>query len=358
MAYILGTEVVFPKHHYNQDQLLDALVELWGDELYNPERLRSFFHNVQVGGRHLALAKEKYREVRDFKSRNLAFREVALELLEELVPALLTKTQFRYEDVSFLVSTTVTGLSVPTLEARLMNRLPIPKQARRVPLFGLGCLAGAAGVARTHDLLGETDEVALMLAVELCSLTLQTKDVSIANLVSTGLFGDGSAGVIMAGPGNLRAKELVSQGKGCKVVATRSYLFPDSEQVMGWEFDQDGFQVVLNSEVPDYARGVVSQGVQEFLADHELQVADIAHWIAHPGGPKVISGLEEGLDIPGALDRSRASLRDVGNLSSVSVLTILHEVLGSGEPQPGDYGLLMAMGPAFCAEVVLLKWEA
>lgn len=357
MSYILGTEVVYPKNHYQQDELLDALIELWGDALFNPERLRSFFHNVQVGGRHLALTKERYREVRDFKSRNLAFREVALELLERLVPALLEGAGFDYPEIQTIVSTTVTGLSVPTLEARLMNRLPLRRDLKRVPLFGLGCLAGAAGVARTHDLLSDSDNGALLLAVELCSLTLQTKDVSVANLISTGLFGDGSAGVLMTGLKNEKARDLVAQGKGCKVVSTQSCFFPDSEGVMGWEFDDEGFQIVLNSEVPSYARGVVSQGVRDFLSAHSLSPSDIQHWIAHPGGPKVISELEEGIGIPGALERSRRTLREVGNLSSVSVLTILHDVLQERTAQPGDFGLLMAMGPAFCAELVLLKWE-
>lgn len=356
MTYILGTEVVYPPHHYDQDQLLDALLELWGDSLFNPERLRNFFQNVQVGGRHLALPKERYREVRDFASRNLAFREVALELLENLLPPLLKEGGVEYDRLDNMVSTTVTGLSVPTLEARLMNRLPIPPTVKRVPLFGLGCLAGAAGVARLHDLLRQSEEVGVLLAVELCSLTLQTKDLSVANLISTGLFGDGAAGVLMAGEKNSSARQAVSEGKGCRVLGTRSVFFPHSEQVMGWEFDQDGFQIVLNNEVPAYASGVVSDSLGQFLADHDLKADEIEHWIAHPGGPKVMDALEEGIGRPGALNRSRESLNKVGNLSSVSVLTILDEVLRSGEPEDGDWGVMMAMGPAFCAEFVLLRW--
>lgn len=354
---MVGSEILFPEHHYSQDQLLDALLELWGDQLFNPDRLRDFFTNVKVGGRHLALPKERYAVVRDFASRNLAFREVALELLEKLVPSLMEETGLTYPQIDYLVSTTVTGLAVPTLEARLMNRLPFEPTVKRVPLFGLGCLAGAAGIARVHDFLKSGSEVALFLAVELCSLTLQTKDVSIANLVSTGLFGDGSGGVVMAGPGCDWARERVAAGKGCKVVATKSVLFPDSEGVMGWEFDSDGFQIVLNAQVPQYAEGPVCENLLKFLTEQGLQPSDIAQWIAHPGGPKVMSAIEDGLGCPGALDRSRRSLHEVGNLSSVSVLTILHEVLQSGECRPGDWGLLMAMGPAFCAEFVLLKWE-
>lgn len=357
MSYLLSSEVIFPDNHYSQEELLDALLELWGDRLFNPDRLRQFFANVRVGGRHLALPKERYHEVRDFGPRNLAFREVALDLLERLTPPLLERSSRKVEEVDTIVSTTVTGLAVPTLEARLMNRLPFSPRTTRVPLFGLGCLAGAAGVARLADLLKGTDKLGLLLAVELCSLTLQTKDVSIANLVATGLFGDGAAGVVMAGEQCARSQELVSQGQGCKVVDSRSVFFPDSEEVMGWEFDSDGFQIVLNNQVPAYAAGPVCRELKTFLSDHGLDSQDIAHWLAHPGGPKVMGAIEEGLNCPGALDVSRRSLEEVGNLSSVSVLTILHELLQSGRPRPGDWALLMAMGPAFCAEFVLLKWE-
>ncbi len=357
MPYLLGSELGFPKNYYNQEALLEALIELWGDSLFNPDRLRAFFQNMNVDGRYLALPKERYAEVRDFGSRNLAFKEVALDLLEGVVSRLASTTEVALEEVDVLLSTTVTGLTVPTLEARLMNRLPFNPAARRVPLFGLGCLAGAAGVARLSDILRGSADLGLLLAVELCSLTLQLQDISIANLVATGLFGDGAAAVFMAGDQNPKAAEAVKNGKGCKVVATRSAFFSDSEDVMGWEFDHNGFQIVLNNKVPQYAAGVVSDAVRTFLDDHGLRPRDIAHWLAHPGGPKVMDALEDGLGVPGALARSRQSLASLGNLSSVSVLAILDEVLKSGLPKPGDWGILMAMGQAFCAEIVLLKWE-
>lgn len=354
MSYILSSAVAFPSHHYTQDQLLEALLELWGDQLYNPDRLRQFFANVQVGGRHLALPKQEYAKLRDFGARNRAWQNVSLELLEALVPKL--SRQIPLAAFSYLVSTTVTGLAVPTLEARLMNRCDFDPQTKRVPLFGLGCLAGAAGVARLHDLLGPK-EAGLLLASELCSLTLQSKDFSIPNLIATGLFGDGAAGVALCGeqhPWLVHGKE---RGPLCQVVDTCSAFFPDSEQVMGWEFEPEGFQIVLNGEVPEFAKGPVSEAIVQFLSSHGLTVNEIAHWVAHPGGPKVMSGLEQGLGIPGALDRSRKSLEQIGNLSSVSVLCILDEVLQSGLPRSGDWGLMMAMGPAFCAEAVLLRWH-
>jgi alkylresorcinol/alkylpyrone synthase len=358
VSYIVGSGVLFPPHHYSQSDLADALVELWGEELYNPDRLRAFFQSVQVQGRSLALPKERYHEVRDFGRRNLVWREVALDLLERLTPGVAEQAGLNLGEIAYLVSTTVTGLAVPTLEARLMNRLPFSSRARRVPLFGLGCLAGAAGVARLHDLLGDGEDAGLLLAVELCSLTLRTADLSVANFIATGLFGDGAGVVAMCGSAHPAATRAVKEGRGCRVIATRSELFADSEYVMGWEFDSEGFQIVLANDVPAYAAGPVCEGVRAFLAEHGLRPESIKHWLAHPGGPKVMQALEDGLGIAPALDPSRRSLAEVGNLSSVSVLCILDEVLRSGRAEPGDWGVLMAMGPAFCAEIVLLRWQS
>jgi alkylresorcinol/alkylpyrone synthase len=358
VSYILGSGILLPEHRYSQADLADALVELWGEELYNPDRLRAFFASVKVESRSLALAKERYAAVRSFAERNLAWREVSLDLLSRLAPRVADEADLKLSELDFLVSTSVTGLAVPTLEARLMNRLPIARTARRVPLFGLGCLAGAAGVARLHDLLRESAMTGLLMAVELCSLTLRTSDFSVANLISTGLFGDGAGVVAMSGAQHRSARQAVSAGRGCRVIDTRSVFFDDSEQVMGWEFDDQGFSIVLAPDVPEYAAGPVCQGVNDFLAEHGLAPGDIHHWIAHPGGPKVMQALEDGLGIAPALDVSRQSLSEVGNISSVSVLCILDELLRSGRPRPGDWAVMMAMGPAFCAEIVLLRWQS
>lgn len=359
MSYILSSGVTYPPHRYSQSDLADALVEMWGDQLFNPERLRNFFSSVAVDERYLALPKERYAELRDdFGARNLAWRDVSLELLTELTPNVCERAGLELEELDFLLSTTVTGLAVPTLEARLMNRLPLAKTARRVPLFGLGCLAGAAGVARLHDFLGDSSRSGLLMAVELCSLTLRTSDLSVANLISTGLFGDGAAVVAMCGTSHRAAARAVREGAGCRVIDTHSLVFPDSEYVMGWEFDSEGFAIVLASDVPGYAAGPVCEGVRSFLAEHGLKPSDISHWLAHPGGPKVMDALEVGLGLENALTLSRESLAKQGNLSSVSVLSILDQVISSGRPRPGDWGVLMAMGPAFCAEIVLLRWQS
>jgi alkylresorcinol/alkylpyrone synthase len=189
----------------------------------------------------------------------------------------------------------------------------------------------------------------VLLAVELCSLTLQREDLSIANIIASGLFGDGAAAMVMSGS--------KAGGQGPRVIATASVFYPNTERVMGWDFVDTGFKIVLSAKVPDVVTAHVRRDVDGFLEAQGLDRSQIKHWVAHTGGPKVLKAFESALELPpAALARSWNSLREVGNLSSASVLFVLDELLESGDAKAGDYGLLMAMGPGFCAELVLLKW--
>jgi alkylresorcinol/alkylpyrone synthase len=181
---------------------------------------------------------------------------------------------------------------------------------------------------------------------------LQREDLSVANAVASGIFGDGAAAVVVAG-----GSRLVNTAPHPRVVATRAAFYPDTEWVMGWDFRDSGFQVVLSAQVPQITRDHIGRDVDDFLASQGLGRKDVKHWIAHTGGPKVLEAFQSALSLPdGALDRSWRSLEEVGNLSSASVLFVLGDLIDSGDPRPGDRGLLVAMGPGFCAEMVLLQW--
>ena len=233
-----------------------------------------------------------------------------------------------------------------------MNRLGLPASVKRTPVFGLGCMAGAAGVARVSDVLRAfPDEVAVMLSVELCSLTLQRDDASVTNVIASGLFGDGAAAVVLQGGARPRPPAAP------RVLATRSVFYPDTEWVMGWDVVDTGFKVLLSARVPEVVEAHVGTDVDAFLRDHGLDRSRIRHWVAHTGGPKVLEAFRKSLDLPdAAVERSWRSLREVGNLSSASVLFVLGDLLDSGEAREGDLGLLAAMGPGFSAELVLLSW--
>jgi alkylresorcinol/alkylpyrone synthase len=343
----------FPPHYYAQDRLLDELRSRWGGRLDRPKLLERLHRNVGVGGRHLALPPEAYDELHSFGARNDAWIKAAVEVGERAIRGLLEGAGVDAGDIGCLVSTTVTGIAVPSVDARLMNRLPFSTSLKRIPLFGIGCVGGAAGIARAADYLrGHPDQLAVLLAVELCSLAIVIEDLSVANIVASGLFGDGAAAVLLAGEDHPLAR-----GRHPRIVDNRSAFFHDTERVMGWDVGAEGLRIVLSASVPEVARTALPPVVEAFLADHGLAVSDIDIWVAHPGGPKVIDAMEEGLGLErGTLAASRESLQRVGNLSSVSVLLVLEETLREARPEPGAWGLLMAMGPGFSAEMVLLRW--
>jgi alkylresorcinol/alkylpyrone synthase len=257
-------------------------------------------------------------------------------------------------DVDAIFVSTVTGVAAPSIDARLFHRMGLRDDIVRVPMFGLGCVAGAAGLSRVRDWLQAwPTKVAVLVCVELCSLTLQREDLSIANLISSGLFGDGAGAVVCLGDQHPRADAAA----GPRVVASAGRLYPDSLRIMGWDIGANGFKVVLDRSVPDVVDRYLRDDVDRFLAAHHLTRADIGSWVCHPGGPKVLLSFEAALEIPrAALQRTWDSLRQVGNLSSASVLFVLEDTIRNGKPEPGTPGMLLALGPGFCAELVLLQW--
>jgi alkylresorcinol/alkylpyrone synthase len=339
-----------PSHWYDQETLLAALSAHWARNHFNADRLRDLHRAVGVKGRHLALPLQDYPALDGFRKSNDAWIGAAADLGETAVRAALEQAGLSPSDVGLLFFVTVTGICTPSLEVRIANRMGFPHELKRTPIFGLGCAAGAGGTARAADALRAfPGEAAVMLSVELCSLTLQHDDASIANAVASGLFGDGAAAVVLCGADR--------PGPGPRVLATRSVLWRDTEWVMGWDVVDTGFKVVLSGKVPEVIRANVAADVDAFLGANGLSRGDIRHWVAHTGGPKVIDAFGEALGLPPpALARSRASLAEVGNLSSASVLFVLADLLDSGEARPGDLGLLAAMGPGFGAELLLLRW--
>ena len=304
---------------------------------------------MRVGGRHLALPLERYRALESFAARNEAWTEAAVAVGGDAVRSALLAADLSAAQVDHLYFVTVTGIATPSIDARLVEPLGLRLDVKRVPIFGLGCVAGAAGLARVSDVLrGSRGEVAVLLAVELCSLTLQRNDLSIPNIIASGLFGDGAAAVVLDGGARRR---------GPRVVASRSVFYPGTGRVMGWDVVDSGFKVVLSPAVPQLVREKLRSDVDSFLADNGRRRGDVAHWICHTGGPKVLEAFEEALELPrSAMARSWESLQNVGNLSSASVLFVLSDLLASGEARRGDVGVLIAMGPGFSSELVLLEW--
>jgi alkylresorcinol/alkylpyrone synthase len=352
---IASAASAFPKHYYTQKVLLDRLQDYWGDQLKNPLLLARLHRNVTVDGRYLAIPAEQYVDIKTWGQANDNWIKVAQELGEQALCLALHNAGLQPRDLGALLFTTVTGVASPSIDALLINRIGLPKNIRRTPIFGLGCVAGAAGIARASDYVrAYPTQAAALVSVELCSLTLQREDLSVANLISSGLFADGAAAVIVTGPEFESAGPEIS---GPTILATRSVFYPSTEEMMGWNISEKGFRIILSTEVPTLIRENLGRDVDAFLADNGHQRSDLKSFVLHTGGPKVLDASADALGLHnGQLDASWDCLRKVGNLSSASVLVVLEDVMKNRRPEPGTLGLLAAMGPGFCSELLLLRW--
>lgn len=356
--HILSVGTAFPGPRHLQSNLLKELSNAWGDTVTERERslLERLGKSAGVQSKHLAMRPEEYSTVRSFTERNQRFQSVAKNLGEQAIAESLTAGQVKATNIDAIFFTTVTGLAVPSIDSRVAVSLGLREDVKRVPMFGLGCVAGAAGLARVHDYLKAwPDQCAVLLAVELCSLTLQLDDLSPESIVASALFGDGAAAVLCVGEEHPLAKNAV-----LKTVASRSRLYPNSEHIMGWDVGSHGFKILLDPGVPQIVEAYLKEDVSTFIGRYDLGIDQVKSWISHPGGPKVLKAIEASLGLgSSALAVSWQQLAELGNLSSASVLSILKETISrrtQNGVKNGDWAMLMAMGPGFCSEQVLCQW--
>lgn len=349
MTRIAAVAPVLPDFVYSQAEITRELAPLISSAPARRAVLERMHAASGIGTRHTALPLERYRDLGTFRESNDIFIEVATELADRALRAGLAAAGLEPPDVDFIMFTSVTGISAPSVDALLVSRLGLRPDVKRLPSFGLGCVGGAAGLARVNDyLLGHPDQVGVLVSVELCSLTLQRDDETMANFVATGLFGDGAAAVVLVGDERLEP--------GPRIVDTRSSFYPDTTDVIGWHVGGSGFEIVLTAGVADVIERHFPDEVAAFLADNGLGIDDVSTWIAHPGGPRVLDAFAHSLGVPPTeFALSWASLDRVGNLSSSAVLHVLADTIAAGAA-PGSSGLLFAMGPGVSAEFVLLEW--
>lgn len=310
------------------------------------KHLLSVFDNAQIDARHLAMPLEWYLTPRGFEEKNAVYVREALRLSEAASREALERANVRPKDVDAIVFVSTSGIATPSLDSFLIERLGLSRHAARIPIFGLGCAGGAAGLARAADFVRAGFKNVLFVAVELCSLTLVHSDESKSNFVGTSLFSDGAAALLLGPEG--------SGAEGPTLHGAYSTLIEDSADIMGWDVVEGGLKVRFSRDIPALVRAMMHENVHEALAAHGWRREDVRHFVVHPGGVKVLAAYEEALGLPSdALDSSRDVLREYGNMSSVTVLYVLERAL---RDRPRGKGVLSAMGPGFSAEHVLLEF--
>ncbi len=349
MSHVVSVSAVTGPHLHSQADIAATIAPLLTSDDARAAAARRLADAAGVRTRGLALPLTAYADLDGFGAANEAFVRVGQELAERVVVDALSRAGLTPADVDVLVFTTVTGVSAPSLDALVALRLGMRPDVRRVPSFGLGCAGGAGALGIGHELLAARPRgVAVVLSVELCSLTLQREDTT-ANLVAAGLFGDGAAAAVLVGAHHPAAR-------GPQVVDAAAGLYPGTADQLGWAVRDSGFGIVLSPGLPALIEAHLADDVAAFLEPHDLKPRDVATWTVHAGGPRILDAVRAALDLdPDALAASRASLARAGNLSSASVLGVLATHLA--EPhEPGSAGVVMAFGPGIGVELVLVRW--
>lgn len=364
MPVIRSVATALPPHKLPQERIRDLARQHFAPAFPEIDRYMSVFRHAQIDTRHFVAPLEWFAQPRSFKDCNDLFIEAATALGEAAARRCLDAAGLEAMNVDHLIWVSTTGLSAPSPDALLINRLGMQQHIRRTPIWGLGCAGGVAGLARAYEYTRAfPDQRVLLISAELCSLTFQWNDLSKRNLIAASLFADGAAAVLVEGDEarGLRLEankptQVSSLKPPVSILSTQSTLWPNSTEIMGWDIVDSGMQVVFSSRIPQIVRTMMLENTTEFLAQHQLGIDDIDHWILHPGGAKVIRAYEAAL----AIDSERLShtwtvLRDYGNMSSATIFFVLDAFLKASAPGPGEYGVLAVLGPGFSCELALIR---
>jgi len=352
---ILAVATATPRHCYSQEEVRAFGARLFTRLLGTEPRMLDIFDHAEIATRHSCVPLEWMEAPHTFAEKNARYVEEAVSLGSEVARRALERAGLAATDVDHILFVSSTGIATPSIDAIMANRIGMRGDIRRTPIWGLGCAGGVAGLSRARDFaIANPNARVLVIALELCSLTFLNDDLSKRNLVALSLFGDGAAAVVVGGGragGNGGSRPL-------SLRAAHSTLWKDTLDVMGWDLDESGLRVVFSRSIPHIIVEHVRPSLESFLTTNALSLSDVRHIIAHPGGIKVLRAYMDALELDAsALAHPRAILRDFGNMSSPSCLFVLERFLGDGDIAPGDHGVVMALGPGFSSEYVLVRGE-
>lgn len=345
-ARLAGVASAVPKHTVDRAETLSALLQLFPGEA--PEFIAGLVERSGVERRHVAFPVADILVRRNFTVRNALYRTAARDLALQAARAALAKAGVAAESIDAIVDVSCTGIAIPALDVDLVPALGLRSDVKRIPITESGCAAGALAIGLASD-LARTGMTTLVVAVELCSMTLCGEDLSRTNLVASVLFGDGAAAAV-----------ITPEGTGPKLFAVGSHLFHDTRGLMGFDVGEQGLRIVLQRELPITLERELRGAVDAFLARHGRTSASIGLHLVHPGGRRILESYQRMFDLrDGALRFSAESLRRYGNLSSASILTVLELALDERVPtdEPCD-ALLVGIGPGLSLEMSLWSWNS
>ena len=341
-VHLAAVATAVPPIVLGQDEASERARRIFGGLRDDVDRLLTVFDNAGIATRRSCVPFEWFEEPHNWPERTALFIDHAVPLLAEATAAALARAGLAANAIDAIVCVSTSGVATPSLEARLIERMPFRRDVIRLPIFGLGCAGGVLGLARAADLARALPgRRVLFLVVELCSLTFRPQDGSKSNLIAAALFGDGAAAAVLA-----------PEGDGPALGAAGEHSWPNSLPVMGWRVEEDGFGVLFSRDIPQLVRAGFREATDVFLARHGLTRSDVDSFVCHPGGSKVLAALEEALELgDGALGAARDVLREFGNMSAATVMFVLERMLVDRPRR----ALLTALGPGFTAAFQLLE---
>ncbi len=347
---LVGIETIVPPFVYRQEVAGEFARQLFGGSAINVARLLPIFKHAEIDQRHFCMPAEWYGQEHSFSEKNRLYTEQAVALASAAVRRLCAQHQLTPQEIDHLFFVSTTGIATPSIDAHLVNTLSLRPSVRRSPLWGLGCAGGVAGLSRAADWLrAYPDKRAVVIALELCSLTFIRRDFSKSNFVATSLFGDGAAAALLVGDAS-----PLDGLRGIRILASDAITWRDSLEVMGWEMNDHGLKVLFSKDIPTIVRESARPAIQQFLAGQGMTLDDVSDFLSHPGGAKVIAAYTEALDIPPHKTKYMWQvLRDYGNMSSATVLFVWHEYLKSADYKSGNHILATTLGPGFSSEMIL-----
>lgn len=335
-----------------QDEVKDFARQVFSTGRHDLDRLIGIFTNASIESRHFTESKSWYGEDHGFADRNRLYIESAVKMSAASASKCLSAAGLKPNEFDHIIFVSSTGISTPSIDARLHNLLGFNPHVRRTPIWGIGCAGGAVGLSRALEYTtAMPDHAALVIAIELCGLTFQNNDFGKSNLIGTSLFSDGAAAVLVVGD-----KHPINNNKGIRLLNSMSTIYDDSLDVMGWDVKDTGLKVIFSKDIPTIVHNSVKQNIRGIAAASNIGLDQIRHYVIHPGGPKVIDAYENALGLVNDEMRfTRSVLRKHGNMSSPTVLYVMKEFMESGEYNPGEYGLISALGPGFSSELIIFR---